>query len=258
VRPACCTIANRSGFKVRCDGSQPCHNCAQAALSCTFNKPPQKKGPKGSRAKVISELRKSQELSGIATFLKDGTFYQSPFSSPRSGQPDPLTPALIEACINFFFENMHGTMPILDRSEMMARAHEIQVSVESYCLIGSLCAFMLIQPGAHAPYMVPGAQKSQQIAQNNAFGLRIVEDVSRLRNATDYKSDPNPAAMVTSFFISVCYIGLERHTSAWYHLQEAILIARVLRLHNEATYKKHDLQATLNRRAFWLLFLSER
>lgn len=43
------------------EASQPCRNCLAAGLGCTYNAIPQKKGPKGSRAKIISELRESQQ-----------------------------------------------------------------------------------------------------------------------------------------------------------------------------------------------------
>jgi hypothetical protein len=48
--------------KVKCigEGTNPCKNCLSAGLACTYNAIPQKKGPKGSRAKVLSELRENQ------------------------------------------------------------------------------------------------------------------------------------------------------------------------------------------------------
>ena len=57
VKKACDACHRR---KVRCSGSVPCKNCGQANLQCTYLAIPQKKGPKGSRAKVISEIRDTQ------------------------------------------------------------------------------------------------------------------------------------------------------------------------------------------------------
>lgn len=44
--------------KVKCDGTNPCHNCRTAQLGCTYHAIPEKKVPKGSRAKALSELRR--------------------------------------------------------------------------------------------------------------------------------------------------------------------------------------------------------
>ncbi|CCC13727.1 unnamed protein product [Sordaria macrospora k-hell] len=57
VKRACDACHRR---KVKCDGINPCRNCHASQLTCTYNAIPQKKGPKGSRAKVISELRETQ------------------------------------------------------------------------------------------------------------------------------------------------------------------------------------------------------
>ncbi|KFX95023.1 hypothetical protein V490_04041, partial [Pseudogymnoascus sp. VKM F-3557] len=64
VKRACDACHRR---KVKCDGLSPCRNCSSAQLACTYNAIPQKKGPKGSRAKVISELREQNRQNALSS-----------------------------------------------------------------------------------------------------------------------------------------------------------------------------------------------
>ena len=136
---------------MRCNGANPCQNCSQASLACTFNKPPMKKGPKGSRAKVISELRKTQvdtPTPGSSSALN----LDSPLASPSLAPvQDLLSRDLVESSVSFFFERIYTTLPILHRGWISQKVSEMKTSLEAYCLIGSLCAFMVIQPGLRPP-----------------------------------------------------------------------------------------------------------
>ena len=233
-------------------------------MTCTFNKPPQKKGPKGSRAKVISELRKSQEQFGPSNSLNDPFSSHSGTSSPTFSRHDLLTPDLIENSISGFFEKLYPTLPIINQAWIQQKVVEIHSSVESYCLIGSLCAFMVIQPNVQVPIPMspmspigPMGMTTQQQAQ--AYGVRLVEDVKRARGAIDYGENPTSATVITAFMISAACFGLEKHTTAWFHLQEAILFARMLRMHDEKSYRQQPTPVdTMNRRLFWILYVSER
>merc|ERR1712169_36265 len=115
VKRACDACHRR---KVKCDGINPCRNCSQAQLSCTYNAVPQKKGPKGSRAKVISELRETQRATSLAAKVHSrmhGLPCSSSSSSGSAPTPGLLTSDLIKECTTFFFENMYRQLPILAR-----------------------------------------------------------------------------------------------------------------------------------------------
>ena len=235
----------------------------QASLTCTFNKPPQKKGPKGSRAKVISELRKSQEVKTATFPLSDGTALNSPLASPlfaRHGEL--LTPELVETCISQFFEKMYTTIPILHRSWIQQRAMEMQTSVESHCVVSSLCVYMIIQLGIQGPGALSPSSSQQSISNQQSVGqgVRLIEDIKRRRDRTDYVESPTTAAIVTSFFLSAGYFQLQKHNAAWYYLQEAITFAKIMRIHDEKSYQRRPSSPTdmMNRRLFWLLFVTER
>jgi hypothetical protein len=47
--------------KVKCSSDSPCSGCVAAAISCTFNKRPLVRGPRGLRAKTIRRINATQQ-----------------------------------------------------------------------------------------------------------------------------------------------------------------------------------------------------
>lgn len=117
------------------DGSKQCRNCAASALACTFNAIPQKKGPKGSRAKVISELRETQRA-------QRNPIESSPASPGNSITPGLLSHDIVETCVTFFFDNLYPTQPILERSNVAQAVARMYDDAEAYTFVASLCAYV--------------------------------------------------------------------------------------------------------------------
>ncbi|KAI9849656.1 MAG: hypothetical protein M1837_002781 [Sclerophora amabilis] len=244
--------------KVRCLGGHPCTNCSQASLACTFLAIPRKKGPKGSRAKIISELRGSQQqplASNVGTGIRNGI--QTPPTSPQWGRrPGLLSPETMRGCIDFFFTHMYPTMPILHRETLEERLPGIDHNVETYCLVTSLCAFMMIQPGMK---MLGGAGGPDGVEGPFTSGPSLLDEVLRVRKSYDYIETPTASTVITSFFIFACYFGLDKHNTAWFHLREATTLAQILGMQDESTYTTGDLMdSSRRRRLFWILFVTER
>ena len=251
--------------KVKCSGGRPCQNCGQASLLCTYNAIPQKKGPKGTRAKVISELRETQRKTDgllrpqIRRQDTGGSFdFNSPPTSPTFTEHDFLSRQMIDDCIEAFFTSMYPTMPILHRGRLLEKVeYELDRSVETYCLIGSLCAFIMVQPGMKDPgnfAMDPVAVKERCIAAS-----ALLEEVIRVRKSYDYIDAPTLDGVRTSFFLYAACFNLDRHNTAWFHLREATTLAHIMGLHEEQTYLVGErLGNTYRRRLYWLLFLTER
>jgi len=239
--------------QVRCNGVHPCRNCSQAALLCTYNAVPQKKGPKGSRAKVISELRETQKHSAPALKLQNRLSASDvpPLSSTFARTPGLLGPDVIDVCIDFFFEHLYPTMPILHRARLQQMALGINSSIEDYCLITSLCAFMMIQPGVKVP--------AGLATVNLATGTTLLDEVLRVRKSYEYVETPTTATVITSFFLFGCYFGLDKLNTAWFHLREATTLAQILGMQDESSYMTRDpIECSRKRRLFWLLFVTER
>ncbi|ERF68543.1 hypothetical protein EPUS_04641 [Endocarpon pusillum Z07020] len=264
VRTACDACHRR---KVRCSGGQPCANCSQATLTCTYHAVPQKKGPKGSRAKVISELRETQRQTNrhkIRSYSPDSSFdfNTSPLSPMRRRNPDVLSQQMIDGCIEFFFRHMYPTMPILHKGRLQEKvAREIDQSIEAYCLITSICAFMMIQPRMSLPGRPVGVRTNSDDLVSGKFttASSLLEEVLRLRKAIDYIENPTLESVQTSLFLFACYFGLDKHNKAWYHLREATTLAQIVGMQDEPSYLSTDpVESIMKRRLYWLLFITER
>ena len=266
VKRACDACHRR---KVKCDGLSPCRNCSSAQLACTYNAIPQKKGPKGSRAKVISELREQNRQSalshkaharllGLNAAAAAGGLQSPPLCAPSlAPTPGLLTPELIAACIDFFFVNMYPSCPILHRGKLEAQARFADRDLDTYCLLTSLCAFMMIQPGMPVPGDPMGLDSMP--GANVMSGTMLMEETIRCRKGYDHLEAPTLGSLATSYFLYGCYFGLDIHTKAWFHLREATTLAHILGMNKEETYMTHDvIDSSRRRRLYWLLFVTER
>ncbi len=245
---------------MRCigDGVKPCRNCLNSQLECTYNAVPQKKGPKGHKAKVLSEIRHTQQHAHTR--------------SPSVSQPEnPLAspPALVRTaglvsletindCVDYFFRYMYPTQPILYRRRVLELIGGMDDSAEAYCLITSLCAYMMIQPRTSLQQNA-AVEGSGERRWSAYWGLQLLDESLRVRKSYSYAETPNSTSITTSFFYFASYFSLERHNVAWYHLREATTLALVIEMNSEASYANWDaIESSGARRLYWLLFVTER
>jgi hypothetical protein len=256
VKRACDACHRR---KVKCDGINPCRNCSSAQLSCTYHAIPQKKGPKGSRAKVISELRETQRQTTLSSKVASrlNGLASTPCSPTLAPTPGLLTTEMIKECTDFFFAHMYPTLPILHRGRLEQQAMYADQNVDTYCLLTSLCAFMMIQPGMAIPG--DGMGLDSMPGANLVSGNVLLEETLRVRKGYDHLETPTMNSLVTSFFLFGCYFGLDLHNKAWFHLREATTLVHILGLQKEETYQQFDAaESSRRRRLYWLLFVTER
>jgi hypothetical protein len=284
VKKACDACHRR---KVRCSGGEPCKNCAQTKLNCTYLAIPQKKGPKGSRAKVISEIRDTQihlqqqlpqtegtqqiSSQGPTTALTTPTLlrgqsspfdFNGPLTPTYSRTPGLLSQQTIDACLAFFFEHLYPTMPIFHQQQLTALIYSPDASQsDAYCLVASLCAFVMVQPGMNLNVSgAVGESYAGEPPQNRyGFANLLLEDLIRVRHGSDYVERPTLATAQTSFFMFCSYFTLEKQNSCWYYLREASTLVQLMKMHEESTYYQGDAEEKeFRRRTFWLILLSER
>lgn len=176
--------------------------------------------------------------------------------------PDILSQEMIDNCIDFFFAHMYPTMPILHKGRLQKKvAREIDQSIEVYCLITSLCAFMMIQPGMSIPGRPSGAgtDGGDVVSGKSATATLLVEETLRLRKSIEYVENPTVESVQTSLFLFACYFGLDKHNMAWYHLRETTTLAQIVGMQQETGYLAGDtLDNIMKRRLYWLLFITER
>ena len=146
-------------------------------------------------------------------------------------------------------------MPILYRENLQETLLETGHSVEAYCLITSLCAFMLIQPGI----MLKTMDAPNTLVTNPKLGTLLMEEAVRVRKSYDYVENPTINTCITSLLLFGSCFGLNKHNPGWLHLREATALAQVLGMQDESTYSFDTcVETARKRRLFWLLFVTER
>jgi hypothetical protein len=273
VTKACDACRRR---KVRCNWEQPCSACKQADLQCTFLSTRQKKGRKGDTANVISELRNLQpETIRYAAPSSPEPGHSLHYASPSLSldvQTSPqgldsqvnktgflrsvdLLPAkVVDLCTELFFSQMRSTVPILTPAFVKQAASSSAagggLDEESYCLLCSFCAFVILQTGGIT---------SVQLAQVNihyaplSYGQLLLREALSARSHLDMLTTPTLRSVVLTFFIYGCHSALGKHRLAWFFLREATT------LYTSATLDSNDdmTDEALNR-LYWLLLISER
>jgi hypothetical protein len=257
VKRACDACHRR---KVKCDGMNACRNCSSAQLSCTYNAIPQKKGPKGSRAKVISELRETQRQTSLSAKVQNrmNGIAGGPPSPSLSPTPGLLTNEMVKECVQFFFENMYPQMPILDRRQVEQQMLYMEQNRDAYCLLTALCAFVMLQPGMTMPRndpfnldMMPGA--------NIVSSQLLVEEALRVRKGYEYLDSITLNGLATNIFLYGCAYGRQDHDRAWVYLREATTMVHLAGMNKEEHYLHLEpVESSRRRRLFWLLYTSER
>ena len=149
-------------------------------------------------------------------------------------------------------------MPILHKEQVRQIVSDIDRSVEAYCLMCSLSAFMLIQPGVDLKTnnTVEGPTKT---VRNNELGRLLLDETLRIRKSHEYIENPTINTIITSFFIFGCCFGLNKHNTGWLHLREATALAQLVGMQEEQHYMTSNFtESSRERRLFWLLFVTER
>ncbi|OAQ97338.1 hypothetical protein LLEC1_04991 [Akanthomyces lecanii] len=256
VKRACDACHRR---KVKCDGINPCRNCSSAQLSCTYNAIPQKKGPKGSRAKVISELRETQRLTSLSAKVQNRmNGIACPQATSLSPTPGMVTSDLVKDCASFYFDHIYPQAPILDRRQVDQQLLYMEQNRDAYCLMTAMCAFVMLQPGMSMPPgdpynldMVPGA--------NIVSSQLLLEEAHKVRKGYEYLDSVTHNALATNFFIFACYYGQEMHDKAWYYLREATTMIAMVGMDKEDYYLQFDaVESARRRRLYWLFYAVER
>jgi hypothetical protein len=165
---------------------------------------------------------------------------------------------IITTCVDYFFANLYPTQPILHRRIMGETVAQMDTDPESYCLVVSLCAYMLIQPNIE---LQASAFEGLDISarSNTQLGQILLGEAVRFRKGFNYVENPTVRSVITSFFLFGCHFCLDLHGTAWFHLREASTLALTVGMNEEETYRTADIvESSRMRRLYWLLFVTER
>lgn len=166
-------------------------------------------------------------------------------------------PTLVEGCIEHFFIHVYPLEPVLHRQRAQEAAVGMEHSIEAYCMIAALCAYVMIQANHKPPISV---LPHPELARMSNVGIShvLLEESVRVRQSYDHQENPTHMSVLTSWFYSGCYSGLARENTAWTYLRYATTQAQLLGMHDEETYKHDPLDTSRKRVLYWLLFIAER
>jgi hypothetical protein len=181
-----------------------------------------------------------------------------PDGAGLSPTPGLLTSDLVKDCATFYFDNMYSQAPILDRRQIEQQMLYMEQNRDAYCLMASMCAFVMLQPGMTMPPgdpynldMVPGA--------NIVSAQLLLEEALKVRKGYEYLDSITLNVLATNYFLFACYYGQEMHDKAWYYLREATTMIQMVGMHKEEHYMQFDAaEATRRRRLYWLYYTLER
>lgn len=206
----------------------------------------------------MSELRENQRQSALGSNHYDYGITRSMSPPTLERTPGLLNPDIVNACVEYFFNNLYPTVPILHRGRVQQTIMVMDRSIEAYCEITSLCAYVLFQPSMVLP---PHSRIEGEYGSVSDISLAhlILDETIRVRKAYEFTENPTLLTAYTSFFIFSSYFCLDRQNSAWIYLRQAMTLVHILGLHEESTYKNDDfIDGSRKRRFFWVLFMTER
>jgi len=164
---------------------------------------------------------------------------------------------MVKESVEFFFTNMYSIMPILHRQRLEQQCMFLDQNPDVYCILTSLSAFMMFQPGMSLPSGDPLLEHMP--GAHIVSGTLLMEEAIRVRRGLDYLESPTLNSLCTSYFLFGSYYALEMHEKAWYYLREATTLAHMCGMTKEESYLQYDnIESSRRRRLYWLLFVTER
>ncbi|KAK5004412.1 hypothetical protein LTR60_006558, partial [Cryomyces antarcticus] len=145
---------------------------------------------------------------------------------------------------------MYPIWPVVDKSALVARLRQPSDDAEAYALAAAVCAATATQ--LQLVFAVSGGDISLDPAT-------MITEVQEIRTLVDYQETPTRERLLTSFFLHVYYIHVEKRNRSSFHLRESITFAQLLNLHREGHYSDLDMDTIQHDlRIYWLLFITER
>lgn len=132
--------------------------------------------------------------------------------------------------IDVYFDRLHPTLPVLNRSSLMTRIlhREHHQNPLFGSMLLSLCAFAITQP----IFINERSTSSTRASQ----AKQLMNEAVKMRSSSDFGENPELEAVLTSFFLFGCLFGSNQHNAAWLRLREAIDLALTMGLNNPDSY----------------------
>ncbi|KAK6197603.1 uncharacterized protein RJT21DRAFT_58752 [Scheffersomyces amazonensis] len=277
--------------KVKCDLKTPaCSRCIEHDLPCTNNRVRKKCGPKKIHVKTRNNILQ------LASTITTSTIPNSNIDSDNSNLDsdnnnnnldshtrllnDTLIPIRTKEyyepqlsihdllpCLQVYQTWYYGVWPVVSVAYLMSKLVNNSTSqtkffkdstdkeaISAYSLSCAVSATIIRQ-------VFFLSSKSQLInLPNHIDHEQCAKEAIRSRDFYDYRLDPSPDTLLTSFFLYTYFINIKGATKAAIsYLREAISTAQILGLQNPNTYlNKSPAEIHRLRKIYFLLLVTER
>ncbi|KAE8323277.1 hypothetical protein BDV39DRAFT_217957 [Aspergillus sergii] len=195
----------------------------------------------------------SLETHNIPAPVPDVDVTKQEPSHTRALWPSSIVEANMIPWIDVYFDRLHPTLPVLNRSSLFIRmlSHEHRKNPQFGSMLLSLCAFSLTQPIEI---------DERPTSQSRAGQARLMmTEATRMRSCSDFGENPTIEAVLTSFFLFGCLFGSNQHNAAWLRLREALDLAATLGLNDPNSYRDLPSDEKGQRlRTYLVLSITER
>lgn len=274
--------------KTRCDRAVPCSTCAACDLPCQYRHSLQRRGPKGGKGRRLAFIRESlakevavqilPNAQRSAQFPSEGGsshHLQVPdvSSLPLSPLPSPLpAPSIgydvasaLANHVTIFMTYLFPVMPVADEVSLLADcAATNSLAPSRFALLLALAAVTRIQLRLdNSEENISHSEDESYGCESNCSltGLQFLAAAEEVRQKIDIADTMSEDAILTSFFLFVCYGNQEEYKKAWFYLNQSVSMAILLEMDDETAESMAgltDRDIDRRRRIFWLLFISER
>jgi hypothetical protein len=145
---------------------------------------------------------------------------------------------------------MYPVWPVLDVDRFIEQLQSPKQTLDTYVLATSLCSATMTQLN------LSPIEDEGQVVLSHDMG----KECARARGTCNYREQPNINHVLTSFFLHVYHAKVDDQNTALLYIQEAITLARLLRLDDEDRRHGPDVSAAASdmRVLYLLLWVSER
>jgi hypothetical protein len=168
----------------------------------------------------------------------------SPDDRPHNGVPLRL----LRAVIAEYRSRMYPVWPVVDVNKLIKQLQEPNRNQDIYVLATSLCAATMAQL-----HFSPAEDSYTSFTSED-----MERECTRARLACDYREQPNLSHVLVSFFLHVYHAKMDRRNAALLYVQEALSLARVLKLADTSICNVEPESLVDKRILYLLLWVSER
>ncbi|CAM1508692.1 Fc.00g055400.m01.CDS01 [Cosmosporella sp. VM-42] len=260
--------------KVRCNGVNPCSQCAHLNLSCIFSPPPTKRKP-GVRGRLVAQLRdkttpgRSSQMPAstgtAAAIMKSDTLnYGTEFqlNSPLSESSTEYAPEFFFGLLLDFEDVVYPMNPIISPAEIRTAISNMCYSHEDTALVYAFAAVTINLTRTSWALHGDIAAQMTDLMQRCLVSHRRIEfnTITITKDGTLSEMPVSIKRIMTCIFLEISIMGFKRIERSFFILREAISLIQSLNIHLHSgegmgSQLKH---VACYQRLYWEAFIHER